>query len=202
MSLAALSRLYLVAAGGDEVARRLTTPAGADCGGRDAWNNVQKCNSEKSATAAFRQVLASGRYALAGPGGLELGGVALKPGADLSGLDLTGLRAAGVSAPSADVRGATLTCDGCSAALKAGSQAWSCAALDHDLCLACSKTAASDGAAALPALHQHCGCTGCTGAAPALPAPGGTQNARCWTATWSLTADYHARAFAISRSRC
>ena len=41
-------------------------PAGhtTGCGGRDAWNNVQKCNSEKSATAAFRQVLASGRYAL------------------------------------------------------------------------------------------------------------------------------------------
>jgi len=41
-------------------------PAGhtTDCGGRDAWIKVQKCNSEKSATAAFRQVLASGRYAL------------------------------------------------------------------------------------------------------------------------------------------
>ena len=41
-------------------------PAGhtTDCGGRDAWFKEAKCNAEKSATAAFTQVLASGRYAL------------------------------------------------------------------------------------------------------------------------------------------
>ena len=41
-------------------------PAGhtTDCGGRDAWFKVPKCNAERSATAAFEQVLASGRYAL------------------------------------------------------------------------------------------------------------------------------------------
>ena len=41
-------------------------PAGhtTECGGRDAWFKEAKCNAEKSATAAFTQVLASGRYAL------------------------------------------------------------------------------------------------------------------------------------------
>ena len=41
-------------------------PAGhtTDCGGRDAWFKEAKCNAEKSATAAFERVLASGRYAL------------------------------------------------------------------------------------------------------------------------------------------
>ena len=43
------------------IARR---PAGhtTDCGGRDAWFKEAKCNAEKSATAAFEQVLASAPY--------------------------------------------------------------------------------------------------------------------------------------------
>ena len=44
------------------------------------------------------------------------------------------------------VRGATLTCDGCNAAIRAGSQAWSCAACDHDLCGACSTEVTGGGA--------------------------------------------------------
>ena len=43
---------------------RLPTGHTTDCGGRDAWFKEVKCNAEKSATAAFTQVLASGRYAL------------------------------------------------------------------------------------------------------------------------------------------